>query len=38
VAEPDPFLPPFLILAALTLFLAVIGPVAAAMALRFAAD
>lgn len=38
VAEPDPFLPPFLILAALTLFLAVIGPVAAALALRYAAD
>jgi heme exporter protein B len=38
VAQPDPFLPPFLILAALTLFLAVIGPVAAALALRYAAD
>lgn len=38
VAEPDPFLPPFLILAALTLFLAVIGPLAAASALRWAAD
>jgi len=38
VAEPDPFLPPFLILAALTLFLAVVGPVAAAVALRYAAD
>jgi len=38
VNEPDPFLPPFLILAALTLFLAVIGPLAAATALRFAAD
>jgi heme exporter protein B len=38
VAEPDPFLPPFLILAALTLFLAVIGPLAAAFALRWAAD
>jgi heme exporter protein B len=34
VAEPDPFLQPFIILLALTLFLAVIGPVAAAMALR----
>ncbi|MFC6489746.1 heme exporter protein CcmB [Nitratireductor sp. GCM10026969] len=34
VADPDPFLPPFLILAALTLFFAVIGPVAAALALR----
>ena len=38
VNDPDPFLPPFLILAALTLFLAVIGPVAAALALRFSAD
>ena len=37
-AEPDPFLPPFLILAALTLFLAVLGPAAAALALRQAAD
>ena len=38
VNEPDPFLPPFLVLAALTLFLAVIGPVAAALALRYSAD
>lgn len=38
VAEPDPFMPPFLILCALTLFLAVIGPVAAALALRWSAD
>jgi heme exporter protein B len=38
VAEPDPFLPPFLILAALTLFLAVVGPLAAALALLYAAD
>jgi len=38
VNDPDPFMPPFLILAALTLFLAVIGPVAAALALRYAAD
>lgn len=38
VNEPDPFLPPFLILAALTLFMAVIGPLAAAIALRYAAD
>jgi heme exporter protein B len=38
VNDPDPFLPPFLILAALTMFLAVIGPVAAAVALRFSAD
>lgn len=38
VADPDPFLPPFLILCALTLFFAVIGPVAAALALRGASD
>jgi heme exporter protein B len=37
-AEPDPFLPPFLLLCALTLFFAVIGPLAAAAALRWAAD
>ncbi|MCW4115824.1 heme exporter protein CcmB [Aurantimonas sp. MSK8Z-1] len=34
VNEPDPFLPPFLILIALTLFFAVLGPVAAAAALK----
>ncbi|RJT39704.1 heme exporter protein CcmB [Mesorhizobium waimense] len=38
VTEPDPFLQPFLILAALTLFLAVLGPVAAALALRHGTD
>ena len=38
VNDPDPFMPPFLILAALTLFLAVVGPVAAALALRYGAD
>jgi heme exporter protein B len=38
VNDPAPFLPPFLILAALTLFSAVIGPVAAALALRHGAD
>ncbi|MER8481577.1 heme exporter protein CcmB [Mesorhizobium sp. M1322] len=38
VANPDPFLQPFLILAALTLFLAVLGPIAAALALRHGAD
>lgn len=37
-AEPDPFLQPFLILAALTLFSAVVGPVAAALALRHSSD
>jgi heme exporter protein B len=37
-AEPDPFLPPFLMLVALTLFFAVIGPLAAGYALRHAAD
>jgi len=38
LAEPDPFLPPFLILAALSLLFSVIGPVAAAVALRWGAD
>ncbi|ANT49043.1 heme exporter protein CcmB [Mesorhizobium amorphae] len=38
VADPDPFLQPFLILAALTLFLAVLGPLAAALALRHGTD
>ncbi|MDO3432770.1 heme exporter protein CcmB [Rhizobium sp. CBN3] len=38
VEEPAPFLPPFLILIALTLFFAVIGPAAAALALRYTAD
>lgn len=38
VAESDPFLPPFLILTALTLFFAVIGPAAAALALRGGGD
>jgi heme exporter protein B len=36
--EPNPFLPPFLILAALTLFFAVIGPLAASLALKSTAD
>ncbi|WP_180900645.1 heme exporter protein CcmB [Martelella soudanensis] len=34
----DPFLPPFLLLVALTLFFAVVGPVAASLALRQADD
>lgn len=38
VTDPDPFLPPFMILSAITLFFAVLGPVAAAVALRGAAD
>lgn len=38
IADPDPFLPPFLILAALTMFFAVIGPIAAAAALKFSSD
>jgi heme exporter protein B len=38
VNDPNPFLPPFLILAALTLLFAVIGPVAAALALKSSAD
>lgn len=35
---PQPFLPPFLILVALTLFFAVVGPLAAAAALKGAGD
>jgi heme exporter protein B len=38
IQDPAPFLPPFLILAALNLFFAVIGPVAAAAALRLSSD
>ncbi|PWJ74832.1 heme exporter protein B [Pseudaminobacter salicylatoxidans] len=38
VNSPNPFLQPFLILCALSLFLAVIGPVAAALALRHGTD
>ncbi|OBQ86301.1 heme exporter protein CcmB [Mesorhizobium sp. WSM3873] len=38
VADPAPFLQPFLILAALTLFLAVVGPLASALALRHGTD
>ncbi|WP_377294434.1 heme exporter protein CcmB [Rhizobium sp. SG2393] len=38
VEDPAPFLPPFLILIAITLFFAVIGPLAAAAALRNASD
>jgi heme exporter protein B len=38
VHDPAPFLPPFLILAALTLFCAVVGPLAAALALSHGAD
>lgn len=38
VQEPAPFLPPFLILIALTLFFAVIGPASAALALRSTSD
>lgn len=34
IADPDPFLPPFLLLCASTLFLAVLGPVGAAVALK----
>ena len=34
VTEPDPFLPPFLILCALTLFFAVLGTIGAAFALK----
>ncbi len=38
VEDPAPFLPPFLALIALTLFFAVIGPLAAAMALKNSSD
>ncbi|MBN9076423.1 MAG: heme exporter protein CcmB [Rhizobiales bacterium 65-79] len=38
VNDPQPFLPPFLILVALTLFFAVIGPLGAALALKHATD
>ena len=37
-AEPDPFLPPFLMLCALTLFFAVIGPFAAGFSLKHSSD
>ena len=37
-ADPQPFLQPFFILCALTLLLAVVGPMAAAAALRWSAD
>ncbi|MEM6464467.1 MAG: heme exporter protein CcmB [Pseudomonadota bacterium] len=38
VADPAPFLPPFLFLCAITLFFSVLGPFAASMALRAASD
>ncbi|MBP0575812.1 heme exporter protein CcmB, partial [Mycobacterium tuberculosis] len=38
VTEPAPFLPPFLILAALGLIAFVVAPVAAAAALRIATE
>jgi heme exporter protein B len=38
VNDPQPFVQPFLVLIALTLFFAVIGPLAAALALKWAAD
>lgn len=38
IQEPAPFLPPFLILVALNLLFAVIGPAAAAAALRLSSD
>lgn len=38
VQDPAPFLPPFLILTAITLFFAVIGPAAAAVALRASSE
>ncbi|NHT76123.1 heme exporter protein CcmB [Rhizobiaceae bacterium CRRU44] len=38
VEDPAPFLPPFMILTAITLFFAVIGPAAAAVALRASSE
>ena len=38
VEDPAPFLPPFLLLCAITLFFSVLGPLAAAAALRFSPD
>ena len=38
VEDPAPFLPPFLILSGITLFFAVLGPLAAGLVLRNAAD
>lgn len=38
VVDPDPFWPPFMILSAIALFFAALGPVAAAVALKAAAD
>ena len=38
VNEPDPFVPPLMILGALTLFFAVLGPIAAAAALKHSGD
>lgn len=38
VNEPESFLPPFMLLIATTLFMAVIGPIAAALALKGASD
>ena len=38
VTEPDPFLPPFLLVMAISLFFSVLGPFAAAFALRQGAD
>ncbi|MCO5733536.1 heme exporter protein CcmB [Rhizobium sp. SSA_523] len=38
VEDPAPFLPPFLILTAITMFFAVLGPAGAALALRNAGD
>lgn len=38
ITDPAPFLPPFLILCAITLFFSVLGPFAAAAALRASSD
>lgn len=38
VTDPDPFLPPFMILSAIALFFAALGPIAASAALKGSAD
>lgn len=38
VTDPDPFLPPFLLVAAISLFFSVLGPFAASLALRQGSD
>ena len=38
VTEPDPFLPPFLLVTAISMFFSILGPFAAAKALRYGSD